>query len=103
MSRSLRPPPTVGDGHSRMTRFEIDAFLDRLEDSARVQRLAHFMHAVTEDRILQLSVGLVVASLWFALAFADGRFLVLFLAAVVAVRRFRRLERDFAPEDDDWL
>jgi hypothetical protein len=45
----------------------------------------------------------VVASLWFALAFADGRFLVLFLAAVVAVRRFRRLERDFAPEDDDWL
>jgi len=103
MSRSLRPPPTVGDGHSRMTRFEIDAFLDRLEDSARVQRLAHFMHVVTEDRILQLSVGLVVASLWFALAFADGRFLVLFLAAVVAVRRFRRLERDFAPEDDDWL
>jgi len=86
-----------------MTRFEIDAFLDRLEDSARVQRLAHFMHVVTEDRILQLSVGLVVASLWFALAFADGRFLVLFLAAVVAVRRFRRLERDFAPEDDDWL
>jgi hypothetical protein len=86
-----------------MTRFEIDAFLDRLEDSARVQRLAHFMHAVTEDRILQLSVGLVVASLWFALAFADGRFLVLFLAAVVAVHRFRRLERDFAPEDDDWL
>ena len=86
-----------------MTRFEIDAFLDRLEDSARVQRLAHFMHVVTEDRILQLSVGLVVASLWFALAFTDGRFLVLFLAAVVAVRRFRRLERDFAPEDDDWL
>jgi hypothetical protein len=86
-----------------MTRFEIDAFLDRLEDSPRVQRLAHFMHVVTEDRILQLSVGLAIASLWFALAFADGRFLVLFLAAVVAVLRFRRLERDFAPEDDDWL
>jgi hypothetical protein len=86
-----------------MTRFEIDAFLDRLEDSARVQRLAHFMQAVTEDRILQLSVALAVASLWFALAFGDGRFLVLFPAAVVAVRRFHRLERDLAPEDDDWL
>jgi hypothetical protein len=86
-----------------MTRFEIDAFLDRLEDSTRVQHLAHFMDAVTQDRILQLSVALVVASLWFALAFGDGRFLVLFPAAVVAVRRFRRLERDLASDDDDWL
>jgi hypothetical protein len=103
MSRSLRPPPTVGNGHGRMTRFEIDAFLDRLEDSPRVQRLAYFMHAVTEDRILQLSISLAVASLWFALAFADGRFLVLFPVVVVAVRRFRRLERNFAPDDDDWL
>jgi hypothetical protein len=86
-----------------MMRFDIDAFLDRVEGSARLQRLTHFMNAVTEDRILQLSVALAVASLWFALALGDVRFLVLLLAAVVAVRRFRRLERDVAPDSDDWL
>jgi hypothetical protein len=84
-----------------MMRF--DALLDRVEGSARLQRLTHFMHAVTEDRILQLSVALAVASLWFALALGDVRFLVLLLAAVVAIRRFRRLERDVAPDGDDWL
>jgi hypothetical protein len=86
-----------------MMRFDIDAFLDRVESSARLQRLTHFMNAVTEDRILQLSVALAVASVWFALALGDVRFLVLLLAAVVAIRRFRRLERDVAPDSDDWL
>jgi hypothetical protein len=86
-----------------MMRFDIDALLDRVEGSARLQRLTHFMNAVTEDRILQLSVALAVASLWFALALGDVRFLVLLLAAVVAIRRFRRLERDVAPDSDDWL
>ena len=88
---------------NRMMRFQISAFLDRVEDSAQLQRLMHFMNAVTEDRILQLSVALAVASLWFALALGDVRFLVFLLAAVVAIRRFRRLERDIAPDNDDWL
>jgi hypothetical protein len=90
-----------------MTRLEIEAFLDRVErraeNAAWVQRLMRFMHAVTEDRILQVSLAVAVASLWFTLAFGDGRFLVLLPVAVVAIRRFRRLERDFAPDDDDWL
>ncbi len=91
-----------------MTRFRIGAFLDRVErraaDAPWVHRLMHFMHAVTEDRILQASVAIATASLWFTVAFGDGRFLVLLPAAVVAIRRFRRLERDFAPDDDDdWL
>jgi len=87
-----------------MTRFELDVFLDRVENAASVQRLMLFTHAVTEDRILQLSVAVVVASLWFTLAFGDARFLALLLATVVAVWRFRQLERDFVPDDDDdWL
>jgi hypothetical protein len=51
---------------------------------------------------LQASLAATVASLWFALALGDWRFLVLLPAAVPAVRRFRRLERD-AVQDDDWL
>jgi len=92
-----------------MTRFRIDAFLDRVErrvaDAPRTQRLMHFMQAITEDRILQASVAIAAASLWFTLAFGDGRFLVLLPAAVIAIQRFRRLERDFVPDDDDddWL
>ena len=88
-----------------MTRSRIGAFLDRVErraaDAPWVQRLMHFMQAVTEDRILQASVAIAAASLWFTVAFGDGRFLVLLPAAIVAVQRFRQLERDFAPDDDD--
>lgn len=91
-----------------MTRFEIDAFLDRVERRAEgaawMQRLMHFAHAVTEDRVLQLSTAVAVASLWLALAFGDYRFLVpLLAAAVVTIRRFRGLEGDVVPDDDDWL
>jgi len=91
-----------------MTRFRIGAFLDRVErrvaDAPRAQRLMHFMQAITEDHILQASVATAGASLWFTLAFGDGRFLVLLPAAVIAIQRFRRLERDFVPDDDDdWL
>ena len=50
----------------------------------------HFMQAITEDRILQASVAIAGASLWFTLAFGDGRFLVLLPAAIIAVQRFRR-------------
>jgi len=46
---------------------------------------------------------LVVAALWFALALDDARFLLLLAAAGVAIRRFRQLERDFVPDDDDLL
>jgi len=93
---------------SRMTRFRIGAFFDRVERRAaaepRVERLMHFMQAITEDHILQASVATAGASLWFTLAFGDGRFLVLLPAAVIAIQRFRRLERDFVPDDDDdWL
>ena len=91
-----------------MTRLRIAAFFDRVErqaaDTPRAQRLMLFMQAITEDRILQASVAVAAASLWFTLAFGDGRFLVLLPAAVIAFKRFRRLERDFVPEeDDDWL
>ena len=88
-----------------MTRFSLGGFLDpverRAEDAQWVRRLAHFMNAVTEDRILQVSLALAAASLWLTVAFGDGRFLVLLPAGVVAVRRFRRLEREFVPDDDD--
>jgi hypothetical protein len=91
-----------------MTRLRISAFLDRAErrvaDAPQAQRLMHFMQAITEDRILQASVAVAAASLWFTLAFGDLRFLVLLPAAVVAIRRFRRLEREFvSDDDDDWL
>ena len=90
-----------------MTRLNVPASLDELrrgaEDAAWAQRLLHFAHAVTEDRLLQVSVGVAVASLWFSLAFGDLRFLVLLAVAGVAIRRFRQLERDFVPEDDDLL
>jgi len=90
-----------------MTRFAIDALLDRVERRAEntgwVQRLMLFAQAVTEDRILQLSLAAAGASLCLTLAFGDGRFLVLLPAAAVAVRRFRRLERELAPGDDDWI
>jgi hypothetical protein len=67
------------------------------------QRLLQFAQAVTEDRTLQVAVGLAVASLWLALALDDVRFLVLLAAAGVAVRRFKQLERDFVPDDDELL
>jgi hypothetical protein len=67
------------------------------------QRLLDFAHAVTEDRTLQVAVGLAVASLWLALALDDLRFLVLLAAAGIAVHRFKQLERDFVPDDDDLL
>ncbi len=88
-----------------MTRLHLPASLDQLgrRAEARSQRLLQFAHAVTEDRLLQVSVAVAVASLWFSLAFGDLRFLVLLAAAGVAVRRFRQLERDFVPEDDDLL
>lgn len=90
-----------------MTRFRVSGYLDQVErraaDEPRVQRLMHFMQAITEDRILQASVAIAAASLWFTLAFGDVRFLVLLPAAIIAVRRFRRLERDHAPDDDDWI
>jgi hypothetical protein len=91
-----------------MTRLRIGTFFDpvdpRAEDAPWVHRLTHFMNAVTEDRILQVSIAIAVASLWLAVAFGDGRFLVLLPAAVVAVRRFRRLEREVVPDDeDDWI
>jgi hypothetical protein len=66
-------------------------------------QLRRFAQAATEDRVLQGSVVVVVASLWFSLAFGDVRFLVLLAAAGVAVRRFRQLEREFVPDDDDLL
>jgi hypothetical protein len=67
------------------------------------QRLLDFAHAVTEDRTLQVAVGLAAASLWLALALDDVRFLVLFAAVGVAVKRFREIERDGVPDDDDLL
>ena len=67
------------------------------------QRLLHFAHAVTEDRLLQVSVGLAAASLWLALALDDVRFLVLLAAAGVAAKRFREIERAGVPDDDDLL
>jgi hypothetical protein len=67
------------------------------------QRLHDFAHAVTEDRTLQVAVGLAAASLWLALALADFRFLLLLAVAGVAVKRFRELERDGVPDDDDLL
>jgi hypothetical protein len=90
-----------------MTRLEIGALFDRVEsrveEASWAQRLMHFMQALTEDHILQASVAVTAASLWFTLAFVDARFLVLLPAAVIAVRRFRRLERAVAPdEDEDW-
>ena len=90
-----------------MTRLEIGALFDRVEsrveEASWAQRLMHFMPALTEDHILQASVAVTAASLWFTLAFVDARFLVLLPAAVIAVRRFRRLERAVAPdEDEDW-
>ena len=84
-----------------MTRFDIADLERRAEDAVWMQRLMHFMRAVTEDRVLQASLAVTVASLWFTLALGDRRFLVLLPAAVLAVRRFRRLERD-ALQDDDW-
>ena len=68
-----------------------------------MQRLTRFAQETTHDRVLQLSVALVVAALWFALALDDARFLLLLAAAGVAIRRFRQLERDFVPDDDDLL
>jgi hypothetical protein len=93
---------------ARMTRLKIGGFLDPVEpgadDAPWVHRLTHFMNAVTEDHILQVSVAIAAASLWLTVAFGDGRFLLLLPAAIVAVRRFRRLEREFvADEDDDWI
>jgi hypothetical protein len=67
------------------------------------QRLNHFAQVLTEDRTLQVAVGLAVASLWLALALDDLRFLVLLAAAGVAVRRFRELEREPTPDDDDLI
>jgi hypothetical protein len=67
------------------------------------QRLFDFAHAVTEDRTLQVAVGLAAASLWLALALDDVRFLLLFAVAGIAVKRFRELERDGVPDDDDLL
>jgi hypothetical protein len=67
------------------------------------QRLAHFAQALTEDRTLQVAVGLAVASLWLALALDDVRFLVLLAAAGVAFRRFREIEREPTPDDDDLI
>src|SRR5689334_20673832 len=74
-----------------MTRFDIADLERRAEDAPWVQRLVHFMHAVTDDRVLQVSLAAAVASLWCTLAFGDVRFLVLLPAAVVAARRFKRL------------
>jgi hypothetical protein len=88
-----------------MTRLEIGAFFDRVEsrvaDASWAQRLMYFMQALTEDHVLQASVAVAAASLWFTLAFVDARFLVLLPAAVIAVRRFRQLEREVAPDEDD--
>lgn len=85
-----------------MTRFDIADLERRAEDAPWMQRLAYFMRAVTEDRVLQVSLAAAVASLWFTLAFGDLRFLVLLPGAYVAVRRFKRLEREVV-QDDDWL
>ncbi len=91
-----------------MSDFKIGAFLDRAErrvaDAPKAQRLIRFIEAITEDHILQVSVALAAASLWLTLAFGDGRFLVLLPAAIVAVQRFRQLESEVVPdEDDDWI
>ena len=67
------------------------------------QRLLQFAQAVTEDRTLQVAVGLAVASLWLALALDDLRFLVLLAAGGIAVHRFRQLEREFVPDDEDLI
>jgi hypothetical protein len=67
------------------------------------QRLIDFAQAVTQDRTLQIAVGLAVASLWLALALDDLRFLVLLAAGGVAVQRFRQLERELTPDDDDLI
>lgn len=85
-----------------MTRFDIADLERRAAGAQWMQRLTYFMHAVTEDRLLQVSLAATVASLWFTLAFGDVRFLVLLPAAVVAARRFRKLERETV-QDDDWL
>jgi hypothetical protein len=84
-------------------RVSLDRFGHRADDAAGGQRLLQFAHAVTEDRLLQVLVAVAVASLWLSLAFGDLRFLVLLGAAGVAIRRFRQLEREFVPDDDDLL
>ena len=102
----MRPP----DGEETVTThdaLQIGAFFDRAErrvaDEPRMKRLMYLMQTITEDRILQGSAGDAGASLCLTLAFGDGRFLVLLPAAIIAVQRFRQLERDFDPDDDDWL
>ena len=85
-----------------MTRFDLSELERRAADASWIQRLTYFMHAVTEDRLLQVSLAAAVASLWFTLAFGDVRFLLLLPTAYLALRRFRRLERD-TMQDDDWL
>jgi hypothetical protein len=75
----------------------------RAQDVPWVRRLLFVVPLLTEDRILQLSVAAVLASLWLTLALADVRFLVLLPAAVVVVKRVRRLEREAAAADDtEW-
>ena len=90
-----------------MTHIDMNALLDRAERRAEgatwMKRVTLFMQAVTEDRVMQLSLGLAFASLWLTLAFGDFTFLLLLPAAIVAVKRFRRLEQTLAPHDDDWL
>jgi hypothetical protein len=90
-----------------MSRFEVDVSLDRVErwaaNAGSVQRLTRFMRAVTEDRMLQVSGAVSVASLWLAFAFGDPRFLVLLLTAGLSVWRYRRLEQRATPDEDDWL
>jgi hypothetical protein len=96
-----------GNGRRVMTRFRFGGYLDRAErrfaDAPRMKRLMYLMQTITEDRILQGSAGVAGASLCLTLAFGDARFLVLLPAAIIAVQRFRLLERDFDPDDDDWL
>ena len=89
-------------GQVPVTRFDIAELERRAADAPWMQRLTYFMHAVTEDRPLQAALAAAIASLCFTLAFGDMRFLVLLPAAYVALRRFRRLERE-AVQDDDWL
>ena len=85
-----------------MKRFALADLERRAADASWVRRLTLLMRAVTEDRLLQLALAATLASLWFTLAFGDVRFLAALPTAVVAVRRFRRLERD-AVQDDDWF
>ena len=90
-----------------MPNIDLNTLLDqaerRAEGSTWMNRVSVFMQAVTEDRVMQLSLGLAFAALWLTLALGDFTFLLLLPAAVVAVRRFRRLEQSFTPHDDDWL